>query len=216
MVENEKLNDTDADNNSERSREGENSDETTGSDKQEESNEEKSPEDAIQNENLNDADEYTTDGNIERSSRNPEETSETDKLEGDNSVENQENQKADKRELSPEEKEKLDSWKYRPDNQLYLDNKEVFDNPKYYNQETGEINWPPNDGVDGEVKNVTLEPGTKIDRYGDDNGYYASPVDTPYENRAVAPGTDLKPYNQFEVMKPIEAVEEGSVAPWFD
>lgn len=69
-----------------------------------------------------------------------------------------------------------------PDDQLYLDNKEVFDNPKYYNQETGEINWPPNDGVvEGTSKNVTLEPGTKIDRYGADDGYYTAPIDTPYE-----------------------------------
>lgn len=104
-----------------------------------------------------------------------------------------------------------------PDDQLYLDNKEVFDNPKYYNQETGEINWPPNDGVvEGTSKNVTLEPGTKIDRYGADDGYYTAPIDTPYEERAVAPGTDQKPYSQFEVVKPIEAVEQGEVAPWFD
>lgn len=119
--------------------------------------------------------------------------------------------------LSPEDREKLDGWKYRPDDQLYLDNKEVFDNPKYYNQETGEINWPPNDGVvEGTSKNVTLEPGTKIDRYGADDGYYTAPIDTPYEERAVAPGTDQKPYSQFEVVKPIEAVEQGEVAPWFD
>lgn len=119
--------------------------------------------------------------------------------------------------LSPEDREKLDGWKYRPDDQLYLDNKKVFDNPKYYNQETGEINWPPNDGVvEGTSKNVTLEPGTKIDRYGADDGYYTAPIDTPYEERAVAPGTDQKPYSQFEVVKPIEAVEQGEVAPWFD
>lgn len=37
----------------------------------------------------------------------------------------------------------------------------------------------------------------------------------PYENRAVAPGTYLKPYNIFEVIEPIE-VKTGIIAPWFD
>ena len=41
-------------------------------------------------------------------------------------------------------------------------------------------------------------------------------MDTPYEQRAVAPGTDQRPYSQFEVVKPIEAVEEGKIAPLFD
>lgn len=103
-----------------------------------------------------------------------------------------------------------------PSDQLYLDNKDVFDNPKYYDQETGDVHWPPNGGVEGEPRTVTLEPGTKIDRYGYDGGYYTSPMDTPYEQRAVAPGTDQRPYSQFEVVKPIEAVEEGKIAPLFD
>lgn len=46
--------------------------------------------------------------------------------------------------------------------------------------------------------------------------FWFSPMDTPYEQRAVAPGTDQRPYSQFEVVKPIEAVEEGKIAPWFD
>ena len=40
---------------------------------------------------------------------------------------------------------------------------------------------------------------------------------THYEafTRAVAPGTDLKPYSVFEVVEPIN-VKEGKIAPWFD
>lgn len=38
---------------------------------------------------------------------------------------------------------------------------------------------------------------------------------TPYEKRALAPGTELKPYSVFEVTKPIE-VQAGKIAPWFD
>ena len=32
-------------------------------------------------------------------------------------------------------------WDYTPDDELYLKYKDVFDNPRYYNQETGAINW---------------------------------------------------------------------------
>ena len=33
--------------------------------------------------------------------------------------------------------------------------------------------------------------------------------------RILAPGTNLKPYKVFEVLKPIEVLE-GKAAPWFD
>lgn len=76
---------------------------------------------------------------------------------------------------------------------------------------------PPDDeAVEGTSKQVVLEPETQIDKYGDDSGYYTAPINTPYEERAVAPGIDQKPYSQFEVLKLIEAIEEGQVAPWFD
>ncbi len=55
-----------------------------------------------------------------------------------------------------------------------------------------------------------------MDRYGDDLGSYTAPSGTSYEQRSLAPGTDLKPYSQFEVIKPIEVVEQAEVAPWFD
>lgn len=42
-----------------------------------------------------------------------------------------------------------------------------------------------------------------------------SPDETPCEMRSLAPGTELKPYKVFEVVKPIRG--EGSIiAPWFD
>lgn len=39
-------------------------------------------------------------------------------------------------------------------------------NSKYYNQNTGETIWPPNDGAAGEVTTTVLPEGTRIDRYG--------------------------------------------------
>ena len=60
-----------------------------------------------------------------------------------------------------------------------------------------------------------LQVGTRIDRYGYDSGTFTSPEGTPYEMRALAPGTDSKPYSVVEVVKPLE-VKAGEIAPWFD
>jgi hypothetical protein len=71
------------------------------------------------------------------------------------------------------------------------------------------------DGFDGDPTKVILQPSTKIDRYGYDGGTFVSPEGIPYSARSLAPGTELKPYNVYEVMKPINALE-GKIAPWFD
>ena len=75
--------------------------------------------------------------------------------------------------------------------------------------------WPPNRGALGEVENTTLHPGTKIDRYGYDGGTFVSPQGTPYPMRALASGTNLKPYSVFEVVKPIDNVVTSTIASWF-
>nr|WP_230947547.1 TNT domain-containing protein [Burkholderia territorii] len=75
--------------------------------------------------------------------------------------------------------------------------------------------WPPNNGSLGPEKIVTLQPGTKVDRYGYEGGTYVSPAGTPYGARALPPGSNEKPYNVYEVAKPIENVAEGRIAPWF-
>ena len=117
---------------------------------------------------------------------------------------------------------KINNWKYTPSAELYLKYKNVYDNPKYYDQITGEINWPGQHGdknvdgfLNGKFDEVTLNPGERFDRYGSDYGSFASPEGTPYSQRALAPGTDLKPYSVFEVIKPIK-VKLGEIAPWFD
>lgn len=84
---------------------------------------------------------------------------------------------------------------------------------KYYNADGSPI-WPPNRGFDGEPVNTTLEPGTMVDRYGYDGGYFASPEGTSYTERALPVGTDKKPYTVFEIVKPVE-VQSGKIAPWF-
>ncbi|WP_167359227.1 TNT domain-containing protein [Burkholderia diffusa] len=54
-----------------------------------------------------------------------------------------------------------------------------------------------------------------MDRYGYEGGTYVSPAGTPYGARALPPGSNEKPYNVYEVAKPIENVAEGRIAPWF-
>ena len=74
--------------------------------------------------------------------------------------------------------------------------------------------WPPNRGFFGKPKNQTLNPGTVIDRYGYEGGSFVSPKGVPFKNRALHPTSASKPYNVYEVIKPID-VQAGYVAPWF-
>ncbi|WP_342603969.1 T7SS effector LXG polymorphic toxin [Peribacillus sp. FSL E2-0159] len=90
----------------------------------------------------------------------------------------------------------------------------VKSKPEYYTPE-GEIIWPPNRGVLGEPEPMILKPGTIIDRFGYEGGTFVSPYGVPYEMRALAPETYLKPYKLYVVKKPIE-VQAGKIAPWFD
>lgn len=117
--------------------------------------------------------------------------------------------------ISQVDRIKIGAWDYTPDDELYLKYKDVFDNPKYYNQETGAANWPENNGFADIPMDEVLQPGARIDRYGSDYGSFTSPEGTPYEMRAVAPGTDQRPYSVFEVVEPIN-VKSGSIASWFD
>lgn len=78
---------------------------------------------------------------------------------------------------------------------------------EYYTTE-GNINWPPNRGLLGEHDSITVRPGTIIDRFGYEGGTFVSPYGVPYEMRALAPETFLKPYNVFVITKPIKVQAE--------
>jgi len=75
--------------------------------------------------------------------------------------------------------------------------------------------WPPNRGFQGAPITEELSAGTRIDRYGYEGGTFLSPEGTPDWMRSLAPGTTSKPYNVYEVVKPIE-VQSGKAAPWFN
>jgi hypothetical protein len=79
----------------------------------------------------------------------------------------------------------------------------------------GSVKWPGNDGFAGTPTEITLEVGTRIDRYGDSKGFFVSPQGTLYEARALSPISEFSPYNVYEVIEPI-TVKAGNIAPWFD
>ena len=82
--------------------------------------------------------------------------------------------------------------------------------------------WPPGRGASF-IRTIELRPGQGFDRLGGryengvfkDGGEYGGKVNTPYTNRALAPGSETRPYKVYEVTKPIPNVQEGEVAPWF-
>jgi RHS repeat-associated protein len=76
--------------------------------------------------------------------------------------------------------------------------------------------WPSNRGFIGRTEKIFLMPGTKIDRYGHEGGAFVSPKGTPFAARGLpADYLTTKPYNTYEVVKPIE-VTSGKAAPAFD
>lgn len=91
----------------------------------------------------------------------------------------------------------------------------TVDSTKNWKKLDGSINWPENDGFFETPSNLTLKPGTKIDRYGNSLGKFVSPTGTPYEARSLAPGTENSSYHSYRVIKPINVLA-GKTAPWFD
>lgn len=117
--------------------------------------------------------------------------------------------------ISDADRTKLDGWAYPPSEEKYLKYKEVYDNPRYYDQESGNINWPANNGFEGEPVSMKLDHGILIDRYGSPAGTFVSPAGIPYEQRALALHSDEAPYHKYEILIPFD-VEAGKIAPWFD
>ncbi|MBC1359409.1 TNT domain-containing protein [Listeria booriae] len=119
------------------------------------------------------------------------------------------------RQISAAEKVKLEGWAYPPDEAKYLKYKAVYDNPKYYDQNTGNINWPPNNGFAATPKDTVIKEGSLLDRYGEPSGGFFSPKDVPYEMRALALHSDEANYYVYRVIDDFEA-KGGTAAPWFD
>jgi hypothetical protein len=74
--------------------------------------------------------------------------------------------------------------------------------------------WPPNRGFLDPPVPATLSPGTRIDRFGHEGGTFVSPEGTPFTLRGLPPESGKKPYNIYEVVKPLD-VQSGTAAPAF-
>ena len=76
--------------------------------------------------------------------------------------------------------------------------------------------WPDNYGfIEGTEDRIILPEGTLIDRYGYPGGSYLWPVDVPYKERVLNPGTkETKPYFIYKVKESFK-VQSGNIHPWF-
>ena len=124
--------------------------------------------------------------------------------------------------IDVEDRLKLMSWGRAIDSKLYLENKTVFDNPKYFNQETGFEIWPGQNGdpnvdgfLNGEYEKVVLQPGERLDRFGSDHGYYFGKIGESKEMRSMSPNSDFETYYQYEVLSEVPVLK-GKIAPWFE
>ena len=133
--------------------------------------------------------------------------------------------------IEPSDRVKLSTWSYPPEPEFYLKNKNVYDNPDYFNQLTGDTIYPgspessmgrvdgsihKNGFLNGEYVEDIIEPGTVLDRYGDNNsGRYFSPSGASFGERALPPFMKNKPKTTYIAKKPIPN-KKGLIAPWFD
>lgn len=78
----------------------------------------------------------------------------------------------------------------------------------------GTWDWPKNPGFSEPPSKKILPAGTNLDRYGDPSGSFLPPKGTPYEQRALAPGSRSGGYHEYEVVKPPPVIQ-GEIAPAF-
>ena len=133
--------------------------------------------------------------------------------------------------IEPSDRVKLRNWSYPPEPEFYLKNKNVYDNPDYFNQLTGDTIYPGTpesslgrvdgsihkDGfLNGKYKESVILPGTRINRIGSNpTGRYFSPEGATFGEKALPPFMKLQPNSDYIVLKEIPT-KEGLVAPWFD
>ncbi|MGH3762537.1 TNT domain-containing protein, partial [Actinophytocola sp.] len=62
---------------------------------------------------------------------------------------------------------------------------------------------------------VELEPGTEIDRFGEDDGNLVYALGTPFKERSLVPDWVDRPYHAYRVQQPVQVLT-GAAIPWFD
>ena len=119
-------------------------------------------------------------------------------------------------EISFADNGKLNRWIYRPDDATYIRYKAIYDNPKYFDQNTGAARWPANDGfIDGTQKVVTYNKDTIFMRIGGENGSYLGNTTDTFDMRSLSPSSYTAEIHYYRPTTKIE-LTTGKVAPWFD
>ncbi len=117
--------------------------------------------------------------------------------------------------ISDADRMKLNGWKYRPSDELYLKYKEVYDNPIYYDQKTGDIHWPKDDGfLDGTKEVKKIPKGTTFKRYGEPSGEFLGNTKDSFESRALAPHSEGAKEYYYRLTEDFE-MTTGKAAPYF-
>ena len=78
----------------------------------------------------------------------------------------------------------------------------------------GTWRYPSNNGALGDEVNLTLKPGSYVDRFGSEGGQYVSPGGTDYGARSLPPGSFTKDYNLYQINTSIN-VKASMVSPYF-
>jgi len=91
---------------------------------------------------------------------------------------------------------------------------DIKDNPEFID-ENGDVKWPENSGFEGEPQKKIFTTGEMIDLYGDEDGFFTSPLGTPYEERSLPYEESSQEYHAYQVETPFDVLE-GKTTPAFN
>jgi hypothetical protein len=64
-------------------------------------------------------------------------------------------------------------------------------------------------------RQMVLQPGTELDRFGEPDGNVSYAIQTPYNQRSLPPQWSNRPYFAYRVNRPLQALR-GTAVPWFE
>ncbi|WP_051685133.1 glycohydrolase toxin TNT-related protein [Clostridium sp. KNHs205] len=111
---------------------------------------------------------------------------------------------------------KINNWDFTPSDEQYLKYKKVYDNPLYYNQTTGAIHWPINDGFKAGTRldDQMISEGKIFKRYGSNSGEFLGNATDSFESRALAPHSEGAEVHYYQLTEDYK-MTTGEAAAWF-
>ncbi|CAM1377736.1 TNT domain-containing protein [Fretibacterium fastidiosum] len=90
---------------------------------------------------------------------------------------------------------------------------DIREDPEFIDA-NGDLIWAPNGGFVENPETVAVQPGSVVlQRWGNESGHHFTEFGTPYEKVSL-PWKETEP-RYFEILRPLEDVARGTVAPWF-